>query len=291
MYSTDMDNAHSRLHTIPAIPDEIAKMLDEEAKRINNPDFIDNDPVQFPRRYSDLRDIELTAFFTSAISWGNRKMILKDVEKMLDLMGHEPYSYLMDKGYEDLPDKQNIHRTLFTQHFKRLMRAMHEIYRRHGSLDAFAASLKAGESEYPSWDLAEAVNAVMADVNDGPNDSYGLPQFLKNSALKRFNMMLRWLVRDDGIVDMGIWKSIPKSKLYIPLDLHVGNTARALGLLNRKSDDRRSAVQLTQALRTINPDDPTLYDFALFGLGIESKNAETTALQIPLWIKFGGFGK
>ena len=81
-------------------------------------------------------------------------------------------------------------------------------------------------------------------------------------------MALRWLVRDDGIVDMGLWRSIPKSKLFIPLDVHAGNTARSLGLLSRKANDRRSVEQLTGLLRTIRPEDPAFYDFALFGIGI-----------------------
>jgi uncharacterized protein (TIGR02757 family) len=86
--------------------------------------------------------------------------------------------------------------------------------------------------------------------------------------LKRINMALRWLVRDDGIVDMGVWQSIPKSKLYIPLDVHVGNTARDLGLITRKANDRKTVVELTGILRTLRPDDPVYYDYALFGIGV-----------------------
>ena len=104
--------------------------------------------------------------------------------------------------------------------------------------------------------------------NGGAADSRCLPVNLKNSALKRVNMALRWLVRDDGIVDMGIWKSIPKSKLFIPLDVHVGNTARNLGLLSRKSNDRKSVEELTDTLRILRPDDPVFYDYALFGIGV-----------------------
>ena len=109
---------------------------------------------------------------------------------------------------------------------------------------------------------------VMREENNGENCSQCLPVNLDSTALKRINMALRWLVRDDGIVDMGVWKSIPKSKLYIPLDVHVGNTARNLGILERRANDRKSVDQLTAALRTIRPEDPVFYDYALFGIGI-----------------------
>ncbi|MDE6008631.1 MAG: DUF2400 domain-containing protein [Muribaculaceae bacterium] len=99
-----------------------------------------------------------------------------------------------------------------------------------------------------------------------------MPVYLDQTALKRVNMALRWLVRDDGIVDMGVWKSIPKSKLFIPLDVHVGNISRNLGLLTRKANDRKSTEQLTELLRTLKPEDPTVYDFALFGIGVEARN-------------------
>ena len=109
-------------------------------------------------------------------------------------------------------------------------------------------------------------------MNGGEACPQCLPVNLRNSALKRINMALRWLVRDDGIVDMGVWKSIPKSKLFIPLDVHVGNVSRQLGLLGRKSNDRKSVEELTGKLRILNPSDPSVFDFALFGIGINSKN-------------------
>ena len=119
----------------------------------------------------------------------------------------------------------------------------------------------------------------MCGANNGDVCSRCLPVNLRNTALKRFNMALRWLVRDDGIVDMGVWKSIPKSRLYIPLDVHVGNTARNLGILERKSNDRRAVELLTGEMRQLRPDDPAFYDFALFGIGMEGKNNSETTMQ------------
>lgn len=250
------------------ISEDIKELLDSEAKRINNPDFIDKDPVQFPRRFSRLQDVETVALLSAIIAWGNRKMICRDAERMLSLMDNEPYKYVMEEGYEDLDPAMNLHRTFFGRHFQYFLRGMHRIYKDYGSLDSFSAHVKAGDDKAPSWKLVGEMQKIMSDVNDGTTCSQCLPVNLDQTALKRVNMALRWLVRDDGIVDMGVWKSIPKSKLFIPLDVHVGNVSRELGLLSRKANDRKSVEQLTSILRTLRPDDPAVYDFALFGIGV-----------------------
>ncbi len=257
---------------IPAIvPQDIRELLDEEAARINHPDFIDKDPVQFPRRFERLQDIEIASFLSAIIAWGNRKMICRDAERMLNLMDSEPYRYVMDEGYEDLDGDMNLHRTFFGRHFRYFLRGLHRIYKEYGSLDAFGAAMRVGDSEAPAWKLVEEMQKIMSDVNGGATCSQCLPVNLDQTALKRINMALRWLVRDDGIVDMGVWKSIPKSKLYIPLDVHVGNISRELGLLTRKANDRKSVDMLTATLRSLRPDDPAIYDYALFGIGVERK--------------------
>lgn len=252
---------------LPEIDPEVAQLLEEEAIRINNPAFIADDPVQFPRRFSDLRDIEIAAFLSATIAWGKRSMICRNCEKILSLMDQQPYAYTMEEGYEDLPDEMNIHRTFFARDLKHFLRGLRRIYSRYESLDSFAAAHHTGAEEAPAWNLVALMLQELKEANNGVTDSRCLPLNLSQTALKRVNMALRWMVRDDGIVDMGVWKSIPKSKLFIPLDVHVGNTARNLGLLTRKANDRKSVEQLTALLRTLNPDDPALYDYALFGIG------------------------
>jgi len=113
----------------------------------------------------------------------------------------------------------------------------------------------------------------MADANGGATDSRCLPTNLTNTALKRINMALRWLVRDDGIVDMGVWTAIKPSQLFIPLDVHGGNTARALGLIDRRANDKKTVLALTSLLRKFRPDDPVIYDYALFGVGINNSSS------------------
>lgn len=247
---------------------EVCELLDEEAARINSPAFIADDPVQFPRRFERLQDIEIVALLSAIIAWGNRRMICRDAEKILGIMGDHPADYVRDGAFENLDPDMNLHRTFFARNFQHLLRGLRRIYSRHSSLDAFAASLRVADDEAPAWRLVEAINAELAEANGGRGDSRALPLNLRTTALKRVNMALRWLVRDDGIVDLGVWKSIPKSKLYIPLDVHVGNTARSLGLITRKANDRRAVEELTARLRQWRPDDPAVYDYALFGIGV-----------------------
>ncbi|MCM1109694.1 MAG: TIGR02757 family protein [Clostridium sp.] len=252
----------------------IRQLLDEAAARINSPSFIDLDPVQFPRRFSDLRDIEIVALLSATVAWGNRAMICRNCEKILSLMDHAPFDYVRDRGFEDLPHEMNIHRTFFAANLRNYLAGLARIYDRHDSLNDFARARRVGDSEFPAWELARLINNEIAEAAGGKPDPRCLPQNLDQTALKRLNMALRWLVRDDGIVDLGVWEAIRPDQLFIPLDVHVGNTARDLGLLTRRSNDRRAVVELTAKLREFRPDDPVLYDYALFGLGIEDKHAK-----------------
>lgn len=253
------------------------QILESEAQRINSPEFIAADPVQFPRRFSKLQDIEIAALLSATIAWGNRKMICRNCEKMLALMGHDPHRYVMDEAYEDLPEG-NIHRTFFNRNLQHYLRGLHSVYSRYGSLQEFARKTGVAESEFPVWQLVDNLNRVLAEANGGESDSRCLPLNLSTSALKRVNMALRWLVRDDGIVDLGVWDVLKPSQLFIPLDVHVGNTARNIGLTERKANDRKTAIELTEVLRSRRPDDPVWFDYALFGIGV-TKNDTLMADQ------------
>jgi uncharacterized protein (TIGR02757 family) len=251
---------------------DMRDFLEREAALINRPEFIGDDPVQFPRRYESTADIEIVSLLVSSIAWGNRKMICKDADRMLALMEHQPYKYMMDRGYEDLPPEMNIHRTFFARNLVHFLAGLRRIYERYDTLADFARANRVGDDAFPSWRLVELINAELCAVNAGVHDSRCLPGNLDTTALKRVNMALRWLVRDDGIVDMGVWRGvISPAKLFIPLDVHVGNTARSLGLLQRKGNDRRAVEQLTDVLRTMRPADPVYYDYALFGIGVTGK--------------------
>lgn len=249
---------------------DIKELLDCEAKRINHIDFIANDPVQFPRRYEQLHDIEIAALLSATIAWGNRKMICNNCNKMLALMDNQPYKYVMERGFEELPD-MNIHRTFFARNLRYYLRGLYLIYSKYGSLHDFAKHFAINTSEFPSWTLVELMNKAFIEANNGESDSRCLPGNLKTTALKRINMALRWLVRNDGIVDIGVWNVISPAQLFIPLDVHVGNVSRQLGLLTRNANDRQSTIELTNELRKMRPNDPIWYDYALFGIGINNK--------------------
>ena len=249
------------------IPEEVERLLVEQAELINSTDFIASDPVQFPRRFSDLRDIEIVAILSATIAWGNRKMICSNCEKMLRLMDYQPYAYVADRGFEDLGERFNIHRTFFSDDFYYMLNGLERVYRQYGSINNFAKAREVAASPTPAWRLVELLNAEMLEANGTANPRC-FPLGLDKTALKRINMALRWLVRRDGIVDMGVWDCINPAQLFIPLDVHVGNTARALGLLTRRSNDKQAVLDLTETLRTLKPDDPVVFDYALFGIGI-----------------------
>lgn len=249
--------------------EEINALLDAMAQRFNTPEFIETDPVQFPRKFSLKQDVEISALLTAAISWGKRSIILKSASSMHGMMGYSPYDYVMGKGYEKL-GKGNIHRTFFEEDMAYFCRGLHLIYNRFDSLeDLFGSIPPSGERV---WEGLLQFRMLMENGN-----GQGFDRSLKHisdprssSACKRLHLALRWLVRNDGIVDIGLWNSLSPSELKIPLDTHVGNVSRRLGLLYRNQNDRKAVEELTERLKRFNPADPVIYDFALFGIG-ESK--------------------
>jgi uncharacterized protein (TIGR02757 family) len=246
--------------------------LDEQTERINTPTFIADDPVQFPRRYTRLQDIEIAAFIIATITWGNRKMILKIAERLLSKMEDSPYNFVMNDGWMTLGNA-NIHRTFFEPDLAWMLQGFKHILERHVSVESFLKSRLTDKIPLNAWNIAEALYSEMLHANAGNSNSKCFPSRHEQAALKRINLALRWLVRNDGIVDLGVWTCMTPSQLHIPLDLHVGNTARQLGLLTRKANDRKAVEELTTLLRQFDPEDPVKYDFALFGIGVNSKKA------------------
>lgn len=240
----------------------IKARLDELVSRYNTPSFVERDPVQFPRRYSNLLDIEVTAFLIATISWGNRAYVLKSANKILTMMHHDPYNYIMNGEYSGLGNK-NIHRTFFENDLYYLCHGIHEIYKKHKSIEELFMNVPT------VWEGLHSFRSALCLANERENKHISNP--LSGSACKRLHMALRWLVRKDGIVDIGAWTHLSPSLLYIPLDTHVARISREFGLLRRKSNDRRAVEELTDILRTFRPEDPVIYDFALFGLGEDTK--------------------
>jgi len=248
--------------------EEQKDILDLMAERFNTPDFIETDPIQFPRKYRLKQDIEISALLTATITWGKRSIILKSAARMHQIMGGSPYDYIMEKGYERL-EHSNIHRTFFEDDMAYFCRGLHAIYQKQDSCESLFSSLPAGKDRV--WEGINTFRTIIREANgELPCKSMKHISNPKASACKRLHLALRWLVRNDGIVDIGVWKNIYPSELQIPLDVHVVRTAHGLGLLSRKQNDRKAVEELTIRLQKFNTEDPILYDFALFGIG-ESK--------------------
>lgn len=243
--------------------------LDELVAKNNTVAFIKDDPVQFPHRYSDKRDIEIVAFLVATIAWGNRKMILNSANKMLELMGKSPYDYVMSGGYEKLEPDKCMHRTFFGRDLKYYCNGMRWIYERSDIGGNESLENVFFNEEHDVWGGIQHFRDLMAKANGGTSKHISNPSCeapMKGSACKRLQMALRWLVRNDGIVDLGIWKQLKPKDLMIPLDVHVARVSREIGLLDRKSNDRMAVEMLTSRLRDFDEEDPVKYDFALFGV-------------------------
>jgi uncharacterized protein (TIGR02757 family) len=256
---------------------DLKKELDRWYRKINRPAFISGDPVQFPHRFSDPFDIEIAAFLAGVIAWGRRDLILRSAERMFSLLRCGPFAYVMAGNYRNLGERC-VHRTFFEDDLEYFCRGFRACYKKYGSLEALfssAMTTPAGQGTEGStenlWEGIALLRETMARANGGRYTKHLADPF-GVSPCKRLHLSLRWLVRREGPVDLGLWKSIAPSALTIPLDLHVGRTARRLGLLDpgRKANDRKAAVALTEKLREFCPEDPAKYDLALFGMGINA---------------------
>jgi len=250
---------------------EIKLFLEEKYLQYNNPSFIANDPVSIPHGFSDPRDKEISGFLTAAIAWGRRDLILRSSRLMVELMDNTPYEFIMSAGEDEISRLSGfVHRTFNGIDCIYFIRGLRYIYSNYGSMEEVllqgmntGGSIKEGLSY---------LRSVFFSLPHAPRNEKHFADVTGGAAGKRLNMFLRWMVRKDSNgVDFGIWEKIDPAKLYIPLDLHSGNTARRLGLLTRKMNDWKAVEELTEVLRGFDPADPVKYDFALFGLGVNEK--------------------
>ncbi len=249
---------------------ELKIKLDALVEQYNTPAFVENDPVQFPRAYTKQQDIEIAAFLASTIAWGNRKQILTGCRKMFhDIMENRPYEFVMSGRFNDIDPAKNIHRTFFGRDMAYMCRGLQFVYLTSNTL---AIAFKQEETV---WDGFSRLRELFAQANGGEYSKHlsnPTPNRHKGgSPCKRLNLMLRWLCRQDGIVDLGIWHNVKPGQLMIPLDTHVARIGREMGLISRNGNDRAAVEELTAKLRELDKSDPCKYDFALFGLGESQK--------------------
>ena len=246
---------------------ELKEFLDAKVVQYNTLDFIDSDPIQIPHQFSIKEDVEIAAFLTATIAWGNRKMIINNSKRMMALMGDSPHDFVMNHSETQLENLNGfMHRTFNSDDFVTFIKALQHIYANHNGLEAAFAknqqpfTIQPGISEFKK---------IFFEITHQQRTTKHVSDPLQGSAAKRINMFLRWMVRQDkNGVDFGIWKSIPMASLSCPLDVHSGNVARKLGLLTRKQNDGKALIELDTYLRKLDANDPVKYDFALFGLGV-----------------------
>lgn len=218
------------------------------ADEYNDPKYFQEDPVIFPtcfaRKYevgeATLADVEISALLAAHLAWGRRAMIVRDCGRMFDEMCWKPYDYIMGGDYRN--ESASLHRTIRWSDFAAICSRLKGIYEKTGSIEGLS-------------------NAQIRMEIFGQKEDRKAPN-------KKISMMRRWLVRDDGKVDLGVWKKSEKAGLILPLDVHVYEQATALGLTCRRQKDLATAVEITEAFREIWPEDPCKGDFALFGYGV-----------------------
>jgi uncharacterized protein (TIGR02757 family) len=246
---------------------ELKEFLDEKVLLYNHPRFIESDPIQIPHLYTLKEDIEIAGFLTATISWGNRKMIINNSQKLMTKLGNSPYDFVMNHNSNDLENLNDfVHRTFNGTDCIFFIKALKNIYQNHNGLecvfskDIQTSTLQQNISNFKS---------VFFEIEHNYRTQKHVSDPMSNSAAKRINMFLRWMVRNDNAgVDLGIWNSISPAQLSCPLDVHSGNVARKLGLLTRKQNDAKALFELDSNLQNLDKNDPVKYDFALFGLGV-----------------------
>ena len=249
---------------------ELKEFLEEKCILYNNPKFIESDPIQIPHQFSLKEDIEIAAFLTATIAWGNRKIIIKNASKMMNLLGNSPYDFVMNHKNHHLDSFENfVHRTFNHIDFQFFIKSLKNIYTHHFGLEN-ALSIKDTTHNYQT--AIHRFKQLFFEIPHQQRTQKHISDPLKNSAAKRINMFLRWMVRNDKKgVDFGIWKTHHPANLSCPLDVHSGNVARKLNLLKRKQNDWKAVTELDKFLRNFDKNDPSKYDFALFGLGVFEK--------------------
>ncbi|MEL6813116.1 MAG: TIGR02757 family protein [Bacteroidota bacterium] len=249
---------------------QLKDFLDEKAALYDQLKFIESDPIQIPHLFSRKEDIEIAGFLVATIAWGNRKSIINNGKKMMDLLGNSPYDFVMNHSKEDLkPLSHFVHRTFNGEDLTYFIKALQHIYSRRGGIETIFHTHAKEKSLQPAIHEFKKVFFSLPHLSR-TEKHIGDPG--RKSAAKRINMYLRWMVRPEKTgVDFGLWTSVAPSQLSCPLDVHSGGVARKLGLLKRKQNDAKALEELDASLRKLDPLDPVKYDFALFGLGAFEK--------------------
>lgn len=252
--------------------EDLSHFLEKQYRHYNLHFDIQADPIRIPKQFSVLQDIEISGFLAATIAWGNRTAIIKSAEHLMTLMDHAPYDFIMNHGTKDLKRVENFYyRTFNATDLFYFIEFFQWHYSHYNSLeDAFLLHTTDISQPVMATSLAAFYKHFFSLTELPFRTQKHIGNVRKNAACKRLNMFLRWMVRSDNI-DFGLWKRISAADLICPLDVHVSNVARQMGLIHRKADNWQTAVALTEELRKFDRNDPVKYDLVLFSLGIAQK--------------------
>jgi uncharacterized protein (TIGR02757 family) len=252
----------------------IKDALEKLYRKYNHRDLIKPDPLQFVYRYDDPSDMEVAAFLAADLAYGRVEQIQKSLTNLFERMGESPYAFVKDFGKAERKSLKGFkHRFTTDQDISDLLMLLHKILNQYGSIEKFfIQGFNLGDINIVPA-LSKFCNSLidMYSAEHNVKTSRGLKYLLvnpaKGSACKRLNLFLRWMVRDDD-VDTGLWKSIDKARLVVPIDVHMGRLCKILGFYNKKAVSLKTAIKITEGFAEIEPADPVKYDFSLSRIGI-----------------------
>lgn len=248
---------------------ELKPYLDELNDRVEEPGYIESDPVQFMHAFTEKKEIEIAGFLAAMMAWGRRDIVISKVDDLLNRMDYSPFEFVQNYDQRHYSALNGFkHRTFKPADIHGILSVLKEIYKTYGDLENF------WEKCYRLGSLSgrpflshfqEEFFAQSREIQSRTLKHISNPE--KGSTCKRLYMFLRWAIRKKSPVDIGIWNFMQPGELLIPFDVHVARQARKYGLVSRRSNDWKTVNELTQTLKILNPDDPARYDYALFGMG------------------------
>lgn len=261
--------------------------LDSLVSKYETQAFILLDPISVPHGFDDPADQEIIGLFAALLAWGQRKTVLNKLAELCERMDYKPrtFVYNFDISRHAPLLRGFKHRTFQPTDAIWLIHNLSAVLKRYQTIEEAFATFDT-ETEPHVGSAIQGFSDLLFSIN--PTTPSRLRKHLARpatgSACKRLCMYLRWMTRP-GPVDLGIWTKIPVHKLVLPLDVHSGRQARALGILNRKQDDWRAALELTEACKKLSPEDPAKYDYAFFGVGAYKEELDPRFVKNPIVAK------
>jgi uncharacterized protein (TIGR02757 family) len=252
---------------------DLKSFLEDKLLQYNNQNFIEKDPISIPHRYTKKQDIEIAGFLAATLAWGRRDIILKKCHILMELMNNTPHEFILNLTNKDLQKISSFkHRTFNSDDLKYFLQFLQKYYRENQSLENLFSSQLTQNDDSIEKGLIEFHKNFFSSDKIPPTTFRHISTPQKKSACKRLSMFLRWMVRKDyNKVDFGIWHNISPAQLVVPCDVHVHRVSKKLGLTTKNNLNWQTCLEITKALKTLDPDDPIKYDFALFSIGVENE--------------------